>query len=101
MSSYKYSVIRFHGIYYVRLNHGGRVMPYGIRQLGQHYLKQSLIARFMVPTWEPPVADRTQVGPTLVPWTLLSGMLTHHQLDTKEHISVKDFLKFKIFYEEN
>ena len=34
----------------------------------------SLIARFMGPTWGPPGADRTQVGPMLAPWTLLSGM---------------------------
>ena len=35
----------------------------------------SLIARFMGPTWGPPGADRTQVGPMLAPWTLLSGLL--------------------------
>ena len=34
-----------------------------------------LIARFMGPTWVPSVADRTQVGPMLVPWTLLSGTI--------------------------
>ena len=28
---------------------------------------------FMEPTWGPSGADRTQVGPTLAPWTLLSG----------------------------
>ena len=27
----------------------------------------------MGPTWGPPGADRTQVGPMLAPWTLLSG----------------------------
>ena len=27
------------------------------------------------PTWDPPGADRTQVGPRWAPWTLLSGML--------------------------
>ena len=32
----------------------------------------SLIARFVGPTW---TADRTQVGPMLAPWTLLSGIL--------------------------
>ena len=37
----------------------------------------SLIARFMGPTWGPSGADRTQVGPMLAPWTLLSGLLTH------------------------
>ena len=34
---------------------------------------QTPIARFMVPTWGPSRADRTQVGPILAPWTLLSG----------------------------
>ena len=34
----------------------------------------SLIARFMGPTWGPSGADRTQVGPMLAPWTLLSGV---------------------------
>ena len=33
----------------------------------------ALIARFMGPTWGPYGADRTQVGPMLAPWTLLSG----------------------------
>ena len=32
-----------------------------------------MIARFMGPTWGPPGADRTQVGPTLASSTLLSG----------------------------
>ena len=35
--------------------------------------RTTLIARFMGPTWGPSGADRTQVGPMLVPWTLLSG----------------------------
>ena len=34
----------------------------------------SLIARFMGLTWGPSGADRTQVGPMLAPWTLLSGV---------------------------
>ena len=34
--------------------------------------KTPLIARFMGPTWGPSGADRTQVGPMLAPWTLLS-----------------------------
>ena len=33
----------------------------------------TLIARFIGPTWCPPKADRTQVGPILAPWVLLSG----------------------------
>ena len=35
----------------------------------------ALIARLMGPTWGPSVADRTQVGPMLAPWTLPSGWL--------------------------
>ena len=34
----------------------------------------TLIVRFMGPTWGPSGADRTQVGPMLAPWTLLSGL---------------------------
>ena len=32
-----------------------------------------LVARFMRPTWGPSGADRTEMGPMLAPWTLLSG----------------------------
>ena len=35
----------------------------------------TLMARLMGPTWDPPGADTTQVGPMLAPWTLLSGQL--------------------------
>ena len=34
----------------------------------------SQITRFMGPTWGSSWADRTQVGPMLAPWTLLSGV---------------------------
>ena len=44
-----------------------------------------LIAKFMGPTWDPSGADRTQVGPTLAPWTLLSGTLTG---PIKQHFSL-------------
>ena len=37
--------------------------------------KPPLIARFMEPTWVPPGANRTQVGPMWATWTLLSGSL--------------------------
>ena len=33
------------------------------------------IARFMGPTWGPSEADRTQFGPMLPPWSLLSGLI--------------------------
>ena len=38
----------------------------------------SLIARFMGPTWGPSGADRTQVGPMLPPWTMVSGIGYEH-----------------------
>ena len=44
------------------------------------YCFYSLIERFMGPTWGPSGADRTQVGPMLAPWTLLSGLLIHVHL---------------------
>ena len=40
--------------------------------------KYSLIARFTGPTWGPSGADRTQMGPILVPWTLLCGLVFWH-----------------------
>ena len=43
----------------------------------------SRIARFMGPTWGPSGADRTEVGPMLAPWTLLSGLLSIRPLGTK------------------
>ena len=39
------------------------------------YYRGSLIARFMGPTWGPSGAARTQMGPMLAPWTLLSGVV--------------------------
>ena len=36
--------------------------------------RHTLIARFMGPTWGLSGADRTQVGPMLATWTLLSGL---------------------------
>ena len=41
-------------------------------------LRGAPIARFGRPTWGPPGADRTLVGPMLAPWTLLSGCLSMH-----------------------
>ena len=35
----------------------------------------SLMARFMGSTWGPSGSDRTQVGPILAPWALLSGFI--------------------------
>ena len=40
------------------------------------HTRGSMRARFMGPTWGPSGADRTQVGPMLAPWTLLSGFFS-------------------------
>ena len=50
----------------------------------QTFSESSLTARFLGPTWSPPGADRSHVGPMLSPWTLLSGSLQtgifHHNI---------------------
>ena len=51
----------------------GSIDKYRIYECGQ-LSAYSLIARFMGPTWGPSGTDRTQVGPMLAPWTLLSGL---------------------------
>ena len=50
-----------------------------------------LIARFMGPTGGPPGADRTQVGPMLAPWTLLSAWSTKHGYFTTAEIPDKNY----------
>ena len=60
----------------------------------------SPIATFMGPTWGPPGADRTQEGPMLAPWILLSGfvweiphnMLMIHGVDISFVVSLKKLL---------
>ena len=56
------------------------VITFHTKNGGCDYLSMSLsqltlITSFMEPIWGPSGADRTQVGPMLVPWTLLSGNL--------------------------
>ena len=41
----------------------------------------SLIARFMGPRWGPVGTDRTQLGPMLAPWTLISGLYRESRHD--------------------
>ena len=48
-------------------------MLYFIKLYSMMISVHTLLARFMGPTWGPSGADRTQVGPMLAPWTLLSG----------------------------
>ena len=44
------------------------------------------ISKFMGPTWGPPGSSRPQIGPMLVPWTLLSGWFDGHK--TKNELSI-------------
>ena len=54
----------------------------------------TLIARFMGPTCGPSRVDRTQVGPMLAPWTLLSGKITG-RLGNKEKQMLCGYLSHK------
>ena len=54
------------------------IMPYNPPLTRSIFPMTPLIAKFMGPTWGPSGADRTQVGPMLAPWTLLSGTLIRH-----------------------
>ena len=57
-------------------------------------MMSTLIARFMGPTWGPSGADRTQVGPMLAPWTLLSGY-TWNKAPWQYHLEL-NHLNFEI-----
>ena len=46
-------------------------------------LNQSLTASFMGPTWGPSGADRSQMGPLLAPWSLLSGVASKSRVHKK------------------
>ena len=52
---------------------------YSLVLLHWHWRSRMIVTsqktRFMGPTWDPPGSCRPQVGPMLVPWTLLSGTL--------------------------
>ena len=47
----------------------------------------TLITRFTGPTWGPPGADGTQVGPRLAPWSLLSGYIRRYLATIKSPAS--------------
>ena len=53
----------------------------------------SQIARSMGPTWGPPGSWRTQVGPMLAPWTLLSGISCHIKPRTC-HVNIEIIILF-------
>ena len=70
LSIYRYSsgFLSWHGAH----NHRRRCRYRCLYQKAPMY---TLMARFMGSTWDPPGADRTQVGPMLAPWSLLSGQV--------------------------
>ena len=52
-------------------------LPLSVRKApGAPFTNMALIARFVGSTWGPPGDDRTQMGPMLAPWILLSWRLT-------------------------
>ena len=57
-------------------------------------VKCTLISRFIGPTWGPSGADRTQMGPMLAQWTLLSGVVSNpeNEFDTSAYIFWWSFL---------
>ena len=62
-----------------------------------HHKYSCQIARFVGPTWNPPGDDRTQVGPMLAPWPLLSGMFHHNELQ-QICLGTSDFTYMKIIF---
>ena len=57
----------------------------------------TLIARFMRPTWGPSGADRTQVGPMLAPWTLLSGHFNNKLAEVSTGEKTYDTTVYKVW----
>ena len=55
--------------------------------------KCSQIAKFTGPTWGPPGSCRPQMGPMLVPWTLLSGLWMSY---SAQHNSKFTYLSYKM-----
>ena len=51
-------------------------------------VKCTLISRFIGPTWGPSGADRTQMGPMLAQWTLLSGVVSPTQKMNLIHLHI-------------
>ena len=63
--------------------------------------RSALIARFMGPPWGPPGVDRTQVGPMLAPWTLLSGWRCNkHDIGQNETTCINYGYAIEISYSE-
>ena len=61
------------------------------------YMHVYLIARFMGPTWGPSGSDRTQVGPMLASWTLLSEHIYIHIIILCIYILLHAFLTRTLF----
>ena len=64
--------LRGYGLYYISFVRSSRIFfTHGDRGW---QASSSQIAKFMGPTWGQPGSCRSQMGPMLAPWTLLSGM---------------------------
>ena len=73
-------------------------IPYGMplwAKIHFHVLVlRSQITKFMDPTWDPPGCCRPQMGPMLVPWNLLSGLLcrVQHRVTSDRIITISHIL---------
>ena len=67
--------VLFSGAILIHINVGCASTPWPCYDTGNclQILNNTLITRFTGPMWGPPGADKTQVGPMLGTWTLLSG----------------------------
>ena len=66
-----------------------------VAYIPKSFTELPLIARFMGLIWGPFGADRTQVGPMLAPWTLLSGVpCAHSGLERHIYLSLKWSLSY-------
>ena len=68
-----YKKVRIHGITLIQHRWKLENIRHQLLWIECSHVRLSFIARFMEPTWGSSGADRTQVGPMLAPWTLLSG----------------------------
>ena len=66
----RYEICKYHGAGRLAYNIRTRSAPTNARDISK---KTPQIAKFMGPKWDPPGSCRSQMGPMLAQWTLLSG----------------------------
>ena len=78
---------RSHSVTIISQHYSNHLPSVWLFVLFKLYIVSTLIARFMGSTWGPSGAGRTQVGPMLAPWTLLSGYIPrYHPWADRTHV---------------